>query len=555
MEQINKFMLLESIGQVYKKSRNCELDDAFYSDVEKELKLLSEYFNLSRNQSLLFAVVFTKNLRVESVSSEELFDYFDCIPTKILQLHEDIEFLCSSSYLIECKKSRKMGLIKKNEFIVNRVILDAIQNNQKFPSNLTVKREKNVDVLNVLEELCELSVSRDNDEISTKDLFTQATQIIMENLHFPLIKMVDTFELNTEEKYFYLYLIWKTLLGDESVRLSSTFDDIYDSDITKIDRIQNIRNGTSPLIRKNLIELEESYFYNNPDIKLSDKSVEILKENGINLSFNKKKQDNIILHENIVQKDLIFSHTEMEQLHILKELLYDDKLKSTQQRLVDKKMPKGLTVLLHGAPGTGKTEIVKQIARETGRELMKVEISQVKSKWFGDSEKLVKRVFTDYNSYVQNSEKLPILFFNEADAIISKRKDIGSSNVVQTENTIQNILLEEMENFEGILVATTNLTNNIDAAFERRFLFKIQFNKPDLTIREKIWKAKLPFLDNEECKTLASKFEFSGGQIDNICRKNEINEVLCGEKLTVSQIIRACKDETMMPTIQKLGFK
>src|SRR5690606_22400642 len=114
-------------------------------------------------------------------------------------------------------------------------------------------------------------------------------------------------------------------------------------------------------------------------------------------------------------------------------------------------------------------------------------------------------------SYAKNCLLKPILLFNEADAIIGKRKEIGSSNVDQTENTIQNILLEELEGFDGIFLATTNLVKNLDAAFDRRFLFKIEFHKPETSIKAKIWNSKMPVLTEDECKMLASRFDFSGG--------------------------------------------
>jgi len=244
----------------------------------------------------------------------------------------------------------------------------------------------------------------------------------------------------------------------------------------------------------------------------------------------------------------------MKQLFLLKDLLKDVKFKETQKRLIDKNLPKGITALLHGAPGTGKTEVVKQIARETNRELMKVEISQSKSMWFGESEKIIKRIFTDYKAFSKECEQTPILFFNEADAIISKRREIGKSNIAQTENTIQNIILEELENFDGILIATTNLANNIDSAFERRFLFKIQFQKPDISIRAQIWKLKLPFLDKEECRLLAERFDFSGGQIDNVLRKKEIHEIIYEEKVTLNNLLAFCSEETYANERTKIGF-
>lgn len=217
-------------------------------------------------------------------------------------------------------------------------------------------------------------------------------------------------------------------------------------------------------------------------------------------------------------------------------------------------LPKGVTVLLHGEPGTGKTEVVKQIARETKRELMKVEISKSKSMWYGESEKLVKKIFTDYREVAEECQRTPILLFNEADAIISKRKEIGSSNVGQTENAIQNILLEEIENFEGILIATTNLARNLDDAFDRRFLFKIEFRKPDTSIRAGIWKSKLPGLSKKNCHLLASQFPFTGGQIDNITRKKEMYEIIHNSEATIEQLWSFCADETLSKEKTNVGF-
>lgn len=218
-------------------------------------------------------------------------------------------------------------------------------------------------------------------------------------------------------------------------------------------------------------------------------------------------------------------------------------------------MPNGITALLHGFPGTGKTETVLQIAKETNREILKVDIGQSKSMWFGESEKIIKRIFTNYKSYAKECELKPILLFNEADAIIGKRRETGNSNIDQTENTIQNILLEELENFDGIFLATTNLVKNLDTAFERRFLFKVEFQKPEISIKAKIWNSKLPNLTENECNTLANRFDFSGGQIDNIIRKNEIYEIVHGITVDFNNIVEFCNSELLLRSKTfKVGF-
>mgnify|MGYP003795379925 CR=1 FL=1 len=179
------------------------------------------------------------------------------------------------------------------------------------------------------------------------------------------------------------------------------------------------------------------------------------------------------------------------------------------------------------------------------REIMKVDISQSKSMWFGESEKIIKRIFTNYRVYLKGCSRTPILFFNEADAIISKRYESGFSSLTQTENAVQNIILEELENFEGIFFATTNFAKNFDPAFERRFLFKIEFQKPDIPVKAKIWQSKLPSLSESECELLARRYDFSGGQIDNIVRKNEIYEVVNGATIEFNKIIEFCDNELL----------
>jgi SpoVK/Ycf46/Vps4 family AAA+-type ATPase len=217
-------------------------------------------------------------------------------------------------------------------------------------------------------------------------------------------------------------------------------------------------------------------------------------------------------------------------------------------------MPVGITALLHGSPGTGKTESALQIAKETGRPIMKVDISHTKSLWYGESEKIIKRVFTEYKDFLKESEITPILFFNEADAIFSKRRDIGVSNTAQTENSIQNILLEELENFDGILIATTNMIKNLDTAFDRRFLFKICFEKPDIQSKTEIWKLKLPELSEPECMRLAKTFDFSGGQIDNIIRKYQIEGIIHQSDLCFEKILELCTYEHVGKEKKVIGF-
>ena len=102
-----------------------------------------------------------------------------------------------------------------------------------------------------------------------------------------------------------------------------------------------------------------------------------------------------------------------------------------------------------------------------------------------------------------------------------------------------------MEDLQGILIATTNLTENLDKAFERRFLYKIKFNKPATSVKCQIWRSMIPEITDADAQLLSSKYEFSGGQIENIVRKKTVQSILSGTETGISDILRLCGEEEL----------
>lgn len=129
-----------------------------------------------------------------------------------------------------------------------------------------------------------------------------------------------------------------------------------------------------------------------------------------------------------------------------------------------------------------------------------------------------------------------------------KRTTAMLQAIDKIENRIQNVLLQELEDFEGILIATTNMQYNIDPAFERRFLFKVHLDRPDETVRRSIWKNALPKLTDYEALHLATEYNLSGAEIDNVARKVEIYEAIHGQPPLMSTIINFCESETIACT-------
>jgi hypothetical protein len=275
--------------------------------------------------------------------------------------------------------------------------------------------------------------------------------------------------------------------------LDTIFED--KSTLRAIER--DLKDGDHTLMNYNVVQYASDDSLSEKDrFKLTDEFKDkYLSEVKIKA---KKGEKDYILAGKITAKDLFYNEKEATQVSELTALLGKDNFSSVQERLSKTGMHRGFACLFYGPPGTGKTETVYQIAQKTGRDIMKVEISQTKSMWYGESEKLIKQVFDRYRNAVKSEEPAPILLFNEADGIIGKRNESISRSIADTENRIQDIILQEIENLEGILIATTNLANNFDKAFERRFLYKIEFLKPLPEARKSIWKSMIPDLPEQE---------------------------------------------------------
>ena len=257
------------------------------------------------------------------------------------------------------------------------------------------------------------------------------------------------------------------------------------------------------------------------------------------------EQAQIIKQSDIVEKPLYFNRHDLENIQQIKGILLPSRFNEVMEIISKGKHKAAFTCFLYGPPGTGKTELVKQLARETNRDIFETSYAKLYSCFHGECEKNFTALFRNYRHFRSITNEVPILLFNEADAFLMKRTTAMLQAIDKIENRIQNVLLQELEDFEGILIATTNMTCNIDPAFERRFLFKIQLNRPDEAARQSIWIDALPMLTDYEALHLATEYNLSGAEIDNVARKVEIYEAIHGQPPLMSTIINFCESEAI----------
>ena len=281
--------------------------------------------------------------------------------------------------------------------------------------------------------------------------------------------------------------------------------------------------------------------------RLSLKAVKSLFRGTLDkLNYNELLQfGTVTLHSDIKSRILFFDEQTETKVHDLERVFSVSDYSRLTGIFEKNGLKPSVACLFYGAPGSGKTELAKQLARKTGRDIIIADISRLESMWMGASEKHYRAIFAAYKYLCAVSEHFPILVFNEADGIMARRLSNPSNYHESLGNRLQNLLLEELENFEGIFIATTNFAANLDDAFKRRFIHKIHFDRPDGATLRMMWKEKMPSLSSEHLDSLVSTFRFTGAQIDNVRKMILIRECALGQTVTMDDIVGFCEEEAM----------
>lgn len=479
---------------------------------------LAQLQAITNRQAFIMAICMNFSLNM-SITLRAVANMLDTTNMMLMHWMPDFHALCEKE-LLE-KMERRMG--RMDEYVIPADVLEAFSNNEVF-----VKKTSKVEnTLELLSTFYHLFKQKSKSCMETDAFIKKCSRLLGDNQHLPLVSKLKKLEFSSIESELILlhlcrFYVMNSMSNVSLGQIVALFDEGKDRNVM----VYGLLQGNHELFQRKLITFGcADGIKDKETLCLTAKARHLLIPEYKLRGMNTPSSD-MTSHKDIVFKNLYYNPSVEQQIQRLHSLLEEKNFRMVQKRLQERGFHKGIACLFYGSPGTGKTETVLQLAKSSGRDVMQVSMSQIRSKWVGESQKNIQEVFASYKERVRASKLCPILLFNEADAIIGNRMEVTTSSVDKMENSIQNVILQEMENLEGIMIATTNLQGSLDAAFERRFLYKVEFEKPSLQVRTQIWHSMMPDVDEATLSSIASQYDFSGGQIENIARKALVDDLL-----------------------------
>ena len=544
--------LLESITKIFENKEKLMRQQDLLNALQNDIDLVSYFLDLDPKFTPLFSVMICEQLIGEINSVRKMMKTMGFSSLEIINSHENIKELKKRGWV--CISKRRFHSFKTDEFEISKLVLDAVTYNDKSK----LEKQKPETLAEALLQIRQI-ISNANGDYDL-DEFTASVMIDLENyLNFGFIASIIDHKLLTDiEKLILIWMASDVVYGREEFDFNAIVEYFTQDPSYAFSFKQRISKGTSHLIKDGFIEFKRPNYVDFSSVKLGDKTNDLLYELRQNSDQKKRSAKYTVLIEpqDLMQQSLFFNSTNEQNISKVEQLLDDKYYKTLMDKFLDKGMKDCLTMLFYGSPGTGKTELVKQLALKHERCIYQVDISGIKDMWVGESEKNIKKIFREYADALKYNQRTPILLFNEADALLGLRTNVQYS-VDQMNNALQNILLQELEDMRGIFIATTNLISNIDGAFDRRLLYKLKFDLPDEATRFKILQCQFPDINELELTDISKHYKLSGGQIQNIKRKLLADQVLFSNDSADSEsLISYIKMETSFrENKNRIGFK
>ena len=534
-------LIAESFGKANSKEALLDLP---------ETQALLNFFKISFEELVILAILVDGGTRQEELGINAFIEHFGGGLSSLKNINDALHGLIEKGFVISNTKNRLSKTLVKQTFQADEKVYEALLSNKS--ERLEFKPAENFsELLKHIQEHLERRFEGCFDAETLKKLIEK--ELNSANKCAKLDWFNNYSELNLSEKILFFCAAIKYSKSEEQIDLEYTIKQIEDNFSKQKEFRDSIACKTSPLIKNDLLIREEDGFVFDEFVGLTEKAKQALFEKEASKTTKKTtfSMASIIYPEDIVLEALYYNETESKQITTIEKVLNENNYKLVIDQLISNNLGKGISILFNGYSGTGKTATARQLAKITNRPLFCVDVEKIVDKWMGNSEKNTKKIFEEYYEFSKECEQIPILFFNE-DSIFSKRVEVGHSSD-RTHNSMQNILLEQMEMFSGIAIITSNHAEKLDKAFERRFLYRVEFQKPSKITQQQLIKKSFQLLSEKTIEQALETYSFTGGQIYNIRKKYILQSII--ENTSVDNLfLGLCNEEFGLQSQKKIGF-
>ena len=549
--------LLSSVQKLASSIKGQILNDQLINELVLDSQPLMNFYGITHFEAMVFSVYLEAKLKDVDIDLERMVEIFGKKLSTLADVNVALESLIAKKLMYSKRQSFSMRS-KEEHNKVTCVADNAASALMKGDKDL-MSATKVDNFFALLSQIRELIVQRIDLIATTEDMCDDIMALLVLNNQFPEVEWLCSFKnLSKYDIAILLNIAIEHVEGQEEVNIDKMIKETYSEIQDRVRYSRKVKEGQCALYLNELVTNSDEEFSFLNYVKLSDNAMDVLlggyKETVTKVL--KPKLCKVYKADKIKKETLFYNEAEGKQINTISRALEEENFQKLKTKLTERGLKSGINILLYGVAGGGKTSTVMQWAAATGRDVFFLDIANVQSKFVGEAEKQLQSVWTSYRECRKSMDKAPSLLFNEADAILGTRMNAENS-ASKSYNTLQNIMLQNMEDFEdGIFIATTNLASHLDPAFERRFLYKVEYKKPQEAVRRQILSNVFKDISAETLEKINMTCELTGGQIQNVHKKILINSLLDEEDNQETMILELCKEEFVLSKTDRkpIGF-
>ena len=514
-----------------------------------EIQGLLRFFKIGIDELVVLSLLIDGGIRQEEQAIDAFLEHFGGSLSGLKNINNALHALITKGYVVSNTKNRHTKSLVKQTFQADEKVYDALLSDK--PERLEFQPARNFTSL--LKNIQNIIDRRNDGCFDAETMLILVERDIANAKKCKELDWINDFDgLSITEITLFFCAALQHQKDNQTIDLEYIIKLVEDNFSKQKSIRDSIANKSSMLIQHDLLVRDEDAFMFDEFVGLTDKAKDTLFEKDKTTTKKSAFSTATIINpEDIFFEELFYNESEWSQIKTIEKILSKEKHQLVVNQLLENGLAKGISILFNGFSGTGKTATAKRLAKITNRPLFCVDVEKISNKWIGDTEKNTKKIFDEYYEFSKECDLTPILFFNE-DSIFSKRVEVGHSSD-RTHNSMQNILLEQMEIFTGISIVTSNHAEKLDKAFERRFLYKVEFEKPTKETQYSLLSNAFQNISSGNINTVLENYSFTGGQIYNIKKKYIMQCIIYDEDLE-SLFMKLCKEEIKTTTSIKIGF-